>query len=63
MELKIALKDPRFCNGCPSIAIHNLNNIVYCGFYGIKNDDTYVELISSVNGLIRPQKCIEDNGE
>ncbi len=63
MNLKIILKDPRYCNGCPCIAYHHLKNIGYCGFYGIQSDDMVIELIDSVNGLVRPQKCVDENGE
>jgi hypothetical protein len=66
MNITINLSNPKICNGCPIVAEECYCNLGYWnGFYeetghyknldGVKSDEQ--------GDYIRPQKCIDDNGE
>lgn len=68
MKLEIKLKDPKYCDDCPYHRIPSTEFI--CEFFGfiLKRE---VKPETPVNGatdithsyhIIRPQKCIKENG-
>ena len=55
MNLKINLKDPKYCDGCPC---------EYDGGCAYMNDIGYLEMAKDKHHYyIRPTRCIEENGE
>ena len=65
MKLKIKLKDPKQCWECPCLKgttwFGNQKREIECGYkksYKIKEVDNYEN-----HELIRPQKCIKENGK
>ena len=65
MKLKIKLENPKYCNGCPNLFGGYTDDFTDC-FY---NED-YILKVKMRRGkkyntfkVIRPQKCIKENGE
>lgn len=57
MKLKIKLDDPKSCIGCPC-----LNYLIpECFLYGEFFSSMYLD--KKNNNVIRPIKCIDENGE
>ena len=60
MNLKIILKDPKYCDGCPcKIPDRDGESLFwFCQYFKIGLEFEY-----DVDNIIRPQKCIDENGE
>jgi hypothetical protein len=59
MKLEIKLKDPKFCDGCPCYYGGDNGYGYFCNEYG----DAAGELKQNIEfKIIRPQKCIDENG-
>ncbi len=61
MKLTIKLEDPKYCNFCPCLHtwlsdVDGLPENDWC-------NELAIELKRRENGVIRPQKCIKENGE
>lgn len=66
MKLEIKLKNPKYCNGCPLLFINHatapsaITHYLDCRRYytnGLAQGYPFDEK------LVRPQKCIKENGE
>ncbi len=60
MNLKIKLKNPKYCNGCPFLSgLMEENSIMvsYCYW----DNKTLGETLNR-NKIKRPERCIEENG-
>jgi len=55
MDIKIDLKDPKHCNGCPCLSFGEELGLGSCG--------KDYEINQLINNPIRPQRCIEENGD
>ena len=58
MNLKINLKDPKFCFGCPLLGETLAPEPA--GFWCVLNKDYKLEGLETP---LRPQRCIKENGE
>ena len=57
MNVKIELIDPRFCDGCPLLDYHDGRGF-YCSYFRWRQyNDKQAER------FIRPQECVDKNGE
>ena len=64
MNLKIQLKDPKYCDGCPMNVWDMLwNNGNKCLYFEKKLTEWKYKKPNEHNHCFRPQKCIEENGE
>jgi len=58
MNLKIILKDPKYCEGCPCLN-HDIESPEECNLdYIIDREVKNGEI-----RILRPQKCVDENGE
>ena len=62
MKLEIKLKDPKYCDGCPCLD----DEYDTCDFHKLHLEIDTRDLKSDIKETmfyyIRPQKCIEENG-
>jgi len=60
MNIEIKLKNPKYCDGCQCICFGGLFRGHWCSYFDIKLN---FKPISWTKGyLIRPKKCIKENG-
>ena len=65
MILKIDLKDPKFCNECPCLDF-SLNDLDLPGAAFCNIGNKFLKVVNrnpESFKIIRPPKCIEENGE
>ena len=66
MYIEVKLKDPKYCDGCPCINYDMGEGADGCNqgywetvLHGIIGNETKV---TDEKGIVRPAKCIEENG-
>ena len=65
MNLKIDLKDPKYCDGCPCISFGDIKGRMFykCSFFNHKLSYMKCDFEKGWLPIKRPQRCIKENDE